>query len=60
MKTNLQSALEIIAAMKTVIGLERYEHRLDNLYKIGALSARELATLDAARIDRIIHLETAA
>ena len=57
MKSNINSALKIIAGMSTVDALERYEKRLDTLYKIGALSAIELARADSARIDRIIYLE---
>ena len=60
MKSNIDSALEIIANMKTVFGLERYEARLDNLYNLGFLTARELMRADAARIDRIIELKTQA
>jgi hypothetical protein len=56
MKSNIQSALEIIANMQTVFGLERYEGRLDNLYNLGLLTPRELMRADAARIDRIIEL----
>ena len=57
MKATMQSVLEIIANMSDVDALERYERRLDTLYKIGALSARELMRADCARIDRIIFLE---
>jgi hypothetical protein len=60
MKSNIDSALEIIASMKTVFGLERYEGRLDNLYNLGLLTPRELMRADAARIDRIIELENQA
>jgi hypothetical protein len=60
MKSNIQSALEIIANMQTVFGLERYEGRLDNLYNLGLLTPRELMRADAARIDRIIELENKA
>jgi hypothetical protein len=60
MKSNIQSALEIIANMQTVFGLERYEGRLDNLYNLGLLTPRELMRADAARIDRIIELENEA
>ena len=60
MKSNIQSALEIIAEMKTVFGLERYEARLDNLYRLGFLTDSELARADAARIDRMIDLDNAA
>ncbi len=56
MKTNIQSALEIIANMSDVDALERYEKRLDTLYKIGALSASELMRADSARIDRRNYL----
>lgn len=57
MNGNIDSALKIIANMGTVFGLERYESRLDNLYNLGFLTARELMRADAARIDRIIELE---
>ena len=57
MKTNIQSALEIIANMSDVAKLERYEKVLDALYKYGFLSARELMRADSARIDRMILLE---
>jgi hypothetical protein len=60
MKSNIQSALEIIANMQTVFGLERYEGRLYNLYNLGLLTPRELMRADAARIDRIIELENKA
>ena len=60
MNSNIDSALEIIASMKTVFGLERYEARLDNLYSLGFLTARELMRADAARIDRIIELQNQA
>lgn len=56
MKTNIQSALEIIADMKTVFGLERYEARLDNLHRLGFLTDRDLMRADTARIDRIITI----
>ncbi len=60
MRSNIDSALEIIASMKTVFGLKRYEDRLDNLYNLGFLTARELMQADAARIDRIFELENQA
>ena len=60
MKTNIDSVLEIIASMKTVFGLERYEGRLDNLYSLGLLTPSELMRADVARIDRIIELENQA
>jgi hypothetical protein len=60
MKSNIESALEIIANMQTAFGLERYEGRLDNLYNLGLLTPRELMRADAARIDRIIELENKA
>ena len=56
MRTNIQSALKIIAGMSTVDALERYEKRLDTLYSLGALSASDLARADTARIDRIITI----
>ena len=57
MKSNINSALKIIAGMSTVSALERYETRLDALYSLGALSPYDLMRADAARIDRIISLE---
>lgn len=54
MKSNINSALKIIAGMPTVDELERYEKRLDTLYNLGALSASDLMRADTARIDRII------
>ena len=57
MKTNIQSALEIIDNMSDVAKLERYEKVLDALYKYDFLSARELMRADSARIDRLISLE---
>lgn len=56
MKTNIQSALKIIAGMSAVDALERYEKRLDTLYNLGALSDRDLMRADTARIDRIIAI----
>lgn len=57
MKTNIQSALEIIDNMSDVAKLEQYEKVLDALYKYDFLSARELMRADSARIDRLISLE---
>ena len=56
MKSNINSALKIIAGMSTVDELERYEKRLDALYNLGALSASDLMRADTARIDRIITI----
>jgi len=56
MKSNINSALRIIAGMSTVSALERYEKRLDALYNLGALSPYDLMRADTARIDRIITI----